>query len=330
MNFVERQKFYAKKKQKRIVLPEGSESRILSAAKILVDEGMAKEVILLGKIQDIEATAFSEKIDLSAFKLIDPNETELRAQFAQDYYELRKHKGMTLEQANEDILDTLRFGALLLRNDHVDAMVAGVERTTGDVLVAGFTIIKTKPGVKYASSCMVMDLPDKKWGNDGSMIFADCSTIPDPDAEQLAEIAIASCDSCKLFLNVEPVCALLSFSTKGSAHHPNVDKVIEALKIVKERRPDLNIDGELQLDAAIVADVAKKKAPSSPVAGKANVLIFPELQSANIGYKLTQRFGNAGAYGPFMQGFAKPISDLSRGATVTDIVNTCAVLLAQS
>lgn len=330
MNFVELQKFYAKKKQKRIVLPEGSERRILRAAKILINEGIAKEVVLLGKIQEIEATAFEEKIDLGAFKLIDPAQSDLKDRFTEDYYELRKHKGMTMKLAAEEIMDTLRFGALLLRNNYVDAMVAGVERTTGDVLVAGFTIVKTSPGVKYASSCMVMDLPNKKWGNEGSMIFADCSTIPDPDAEQLAEIAIASCESCKTFLGAEPICALLSFSTKGSAHHPDVDKVLAALKIVEERRPDLNIDGELQLDAAIVSEVAKKKAPGSPVAGKANVLIFPDLQSANIGYKLTQRFGNAGAYGPFMQGFSKPISDLSRGATETDVVNTCAVLLAQS
>ncbi len=329
MNFVERQRQLAKQKQKKIVLPEGTEPRIVQAAKILMDEELAKEVVLLGKKEAIEAAGKKENIDVSRFTLIDPATSDLREAFARDYYELRKHKGATLESAKEDILDTLRFGALLLRNDKVDAMVAGAERTTGDVLVAGFTIVKTAPGVKYASSCMVMDLPDKKWGKDGNMIFSDCATIPDPDVQQLAEIAIASCESCKKFLDAEPVCAMLSFSTKGSASHPNVDKVVEALKIVKEKRPDLNVDGELQLDAAVVEEVGKKKAPGSSVAGKANVLIFPDLQAANIGYKLVQRFGNAGAYGPFMQGFAKPISDLSRGATVTDVVNTCAVLLAQ-
>ncbi len=330
MNFVERQRQMAKEKQKRIVLPEGTEPRIVQAANILMDEGLAKEVVLLGKKENIQTACKKENIDAGRFTLIDPATSELREGFAQDYYELRKHKGMTLENAREEILDTLKFGALLLRNDKVDAMVAGAERTTGDVLVAGFTIVKTAPGVKYASSCMVMDLPDKKWGKDGNMIFSDCATIPDPDVQQLAEIAIASCESCKTFLGAEPICAMLSFSTKGSASHPNVDKVTQALKIVKEKRPDLNVDGELQLDAAIVEEVGKKKAPGSPVAGKANVLIFPDLQAANIGYKLVQRFGNAGAYGPFMQGFAKPISDLSRGATVTDVVNTCAVLLAQS
>ncbi|MGL4525207.1 MAG: phosphate acetyltransferase [Spirochaetia bacterium] len=329
MNFVERQKFYAKKKQQRIVLPEGAERRIVMAANILIDEGLAKEVVLLGKQTEIEATAFEAKIDLSKFTIIDPEHSEYRRKFAQDYTELRKHKGMSEELAYTEIVDSLKFGALLLRNDYVDAMVAGVERTTGDVLLAGFTIVKTLPGVKSASSCMVMDLPDKKWGVEGNMIFADCSTIPDPTPQQLAEITIASCESCQKFLETDPICAMLSFSTKGSASHPDVDKVIEALKIVKEKRPDLNVDGEMQLDAAVIPDVAKKKAPTSPVAGKANVLIFPDLQSANIGYKLTQRFGNAGAYGPFMQGFAKPISDLSRGATVDDIVNTCAVLLAQ-
>lgn len=330
MNFVERQRQLAKQKQKKIVLPEGSEPRIIQAAKILMDEGLAKEVVLLGNKEAVEAAAKKENVDISRFSLIDPVNSEFYEAFSQDYYELRKHKGVTPESARKDILDTLRFGALLLRSGKVDAMVAGAERTTGDVLLAGFTIVKTTPGVKYASSCMVMDLPDKKWGKDGNMIFADCATIPDPDVQQLAEIAIASCDSCKKFLDTEPICAMLSFSSKGSASHPNVDKVIQALNIVKERRPDLNIDGELQLDAAIVEEVGRKKAPGSPVAGKANVLIFPDLQAANIGYKLVQRFGNAGAYGPFMQGFAKPISDLSRGATVTDVVNTCAVLLAQS
>ncbi|MCP4154886.1 MAG: phosphate acetyltransferase, partial [bacterium] len=205
----------------------------------------------------------------------------------------------------------------------------GADNSTAKVVVAGFTIIKTAPGVKSASSCFVMDFPDKQWGKDGLMIFSDCATIPDPTTEQLSEITIQSSQSCKTFLQTEPVTAMLSFSTKGSASHPNVDKVLDALKLVKEKAPDLLVDGELQLDAAIVESVGEKKAPGSQVAGKANTLIFPDLQSGNIGYKIAQRFGNAGAYGPFMQGFAKPISDLSRGCSVADIVNTCAVTLTQ-
>jgi phosphate acetyltransferase len=330
MSFVERQKHMAKQKKKVLVLPEGTEPRTMQAARILLDEGIASQVILLGHGQAVQQAAVQHQVDLNGIYVVDVLQSSHLSAYAQEYYDLRKHKGMTLEQATEDIKEPLRFGAMMSRMGHADAMVAGAENTTGNVLLAGFNIIKTAEGVKSASSCMVMDMPDKKWGAQGSMIFSDCATIPDPTAEQLAEIAIASCESCKTFLGVEPVCALLSFSTKGSAKHPNVDKVVQALEIVKQRRPDLNVDGELQLDAALIPEVAQLKAPHSTVAGKANVLIFPDLQAGNIGYKLVQRLANAGAYGPFLQGFAKPISDLSRGATVSDIVNTCAVVLAQA
>lgn len=333
MDFVQRQKFLAKKNQKHIVLPEGYELRTLQAAKILVSENLAAKITLLGDPKEIEAVAFEANLDLDPtfFVVINPQKDDKKLeQYAQEYVRLRQHKGKTLEQARIDMQKVLNYGAMMVRLSDADCMVAGADHTTGDVLRAGFEIIKTAPNVKYASSCFVMDVADKNLGADGLLIFADCATIPNPNAEQLAEISIAACESCRNFLRVEPICALLSFSTYGSANHSDVDKVVEAVRLVKNKRPDLNVDGELQLDAALVGSVAKKKAPNSSVAGKANTLIFPDLQSGNIGYKLVQRFAKAGAYGPFMQGFARPISDLSRGATVEDIINTCAVMLAQA
>jgi phosphate acetyltransferase len=331
MHFVQRQKYMAKQSQKHLVLPEGYEPRTLQAARILLDEGLAACITLLGSKAEIEAIAFEWKVNLEGFEMIDSTKASERHEaYAEEYVRLRQHKGKTLEQARLDMNKVLNYGAMMVRLGDADCVVAGAQHTTAEVLRSGFEIIKTASGVKYASSCFVMDVPDKQWGADGMLIFADCATIPVPTSEQLAEIAIAACDSCRNYLKVEPICAMLSFSTFGSASHPEVDRVAEAVRLVRSKRPDLNVDGEMQLDAALVPDVAKKKAPQSPVAGKANVLIFPDLQSGNIGYKLVQRFANAGAYGPFMQGFARPISDLSRGATIEDIVNTCAVMLAQA
>jgi phosphate acetyltransferase len=333
MDFVQRQKFLAKKNQKHLVLPEGYEPRTLQAAKILMKEGLASRITLLGDPKEIEAIAFEVNLELDPafFEVVDPKaESEKHECYAKEYLRLRQHKGKTIEQARVDMTKVLNYGSMMVRLGDADCIVAGADHTTGDVLRSGFEIIKTAPSVKYASSCFVMDVPDTSMGADGLLIFADCATIPDPTAEQLAEIAIAACESCRSFLRVEPICAMLSFSTYGSATHANVDKVAEAVRLVKTKRPDLNVDGEMQLDAALDSGVAKKKAPTSPVAGKANTLIFPDLQSGNIGYKLVQRFAKAGAYGPFMQGFAKPISDLSRGATVEDIVTTCVVMLAQA
>ena len=330
MTFAETMKAKAKALQKALVLPEGTEPRTVAAARLIVDQHLASHVTLLGKVDAVAAVAAQHNISLAGIQVIDPEQSPLRQAYADEYYQLRKHKGMTEQEAYEGIASVLRWGAMMVRKQDAHAMVAGAENTTGNVLLASFTIIKTKPGIKSASSCFVMATDKKDLGTNGSFIFADCATIPEPTAEQLAEIAEEAAESCRMYLGAEPVVALLSYSTKGSAKGPLVDKVTAALQLLQAKRPDIQCDGELQLDVAIIPSVGKSKAPGSTVAGRANVLVFPDLQAGNIGYKLVQRLAGAEAFGPILQGFARPVSDLSRGCSIEDIVVTSAITLAQA
>ncbi|SKA92282.1 phosphate acetyltransferase [Caloramator quimbayensis] len=319
----------AKSDLKVIALPEGSEPRTLRAAEIIKKEGLA-EIILLGDESEIKNAAQKEGANIEGIKIIDPKTSEKSEFYAQQLYELRKSKGMTIEKAREMILDTMYFGAMMVKLKDADGMVSGAVHSTGDLLRPGMQIIKTAPGISIVSSVFVMEVPNEAYGEKGLFVFGDCAVNPNPTASELASIAVTSARTAKVLCGIEPKVAMLSFSTKGSAKHELVDKVVEATKLAKEMAPDIMIDGELQLDAAIVPKVASLKAPGSDVAGKANVLIFPDLQAGNIGYKLVQRLANAEAIGPICQGFAAPINDLSRGCSVEDIVNVVAITAVQA
>lgn len=308
----------AKLKSKTVILPESHDERVLKASEILTKEKICK-VITLGNPSKINEDAKRIGVDLSGVEVIDHLTHSKFAEFANIYYELRKKKGMTAEQAVEVMKRDIFFAAMMLREGLVDGSVAGSFASTADVMKAGIQIVGMPQGISIVSSFFLMLFKDKAFS------FADCAVVPNPDAQQLTDIAISTADNHKKLTGEEPLVAMLSFSTKGSAKHELADKVIQATEIVGTKRADLNVDGELQFDTAIVASIGKKKAPESKVAGLANVLVFPDLNAGNIGYKIAQRWGGAEAVGPMVQGLQKPFFDLSRGCSVDDIVNTASI-----
>ena len=319
----------AKADVKHILLPEGSEERTVQAARIITDEKIAK-VTLLGDEEEIKKVAEKFNVCLCGIDIINPLTDPDFEHYANGFYELRKAKGMTPEKARETIKNTLFYACMMIKEGKADGMVSGAINTTGNTLRPGLQIIKMAKGINTISSCFMMEIPNKEYGDNGLMLFGDCAININPNPDELASIAIATANTAKTLLGMDPKVAMLSFSTKGSAKHENVDKVTAALAKVKELAPDLDVDGELQADAAMVPKVAALKAPGSKVAGHANVLIFPDLQAGNIGYKLVQRLAGAEAVGPVSQGFAKPINDLSRGCSIADIVSVVAITAVQA
>ena len=319
----------AKKNPMRIVLPEATDARMLEAARNISDEKISR-VSLLGNSDEINKVAAAKGISLDGIDVVDIFAHPSKDRFISTFAERRRHKGMTPEKAAEILSDPLFFGAMMVKEGLADGMVAGAVNSTSNVLRASLQIIGPKEGIKTVSSCFLMIVPNCSYGADGTLMFGDCGVVPNPTAEQLADIAKSTADSMKALVGVEPVVAMLSFSTYGSATDPIVDKVIEATKMAKQKWPDLSVDGELQADAALIESIGKRKAPNSAVAGRANTVIFPDLNAGNISYKLVERLAKAEAYGPLLQGLALPVNDLSRGCCARDIYNTIAITSVQA
>lgn len=330
MGLLERIRANAQKLNKRIVLAEGTEERTLRAADYVLKEEIA-QIILLGNAKEIKQKAYEFSLNhIESAVIIDPLDHPAKDTYIDLLVEIRKSKGLSREDASKLVEDPLYLAVLLIKNGDADGEVAGALNSTGDVLRPAFQIVKTLPGISVVSGAFIMMLPDTSFGSNGILVFADCAVHPLPNARELAEIAVASAKTARAIAGIEPKVAMLSFSTKGSGKHELVDKVVEATRIAREIDPTLEIDGELQADAAIIESIGRKKAPGSTIAGKANVLVFPSLESGNIAYKLVQRMAHAEAVGPVLQGMAAPINDLSRGCSVEDIINLIAITATQA
>ncbi|MCR5235381.1 MAG: phosphate acetyltransferase [Lachnospiraceae bacterium] len=330
MGFIDRIKDRARQDVKKIVMPESNDRRTLIAAHKILKENIA-DIIMVGKEDKIMEGAKWLELDLSRISVVDPENTDKFDLYADTLYELRKNKGMTPEKARERLLtDYLMFGVMMVKMKDADGMVAGACHATADVLRPSLQVLKTAPGVELVSGFFILDVPNCEYGSNGTFLFADCGLNQDPNAEELAAIANSSSKSFTNLVGAKPIIAMLSHSTKGSAKHELVDKVVQATEIAKDKYPYLSIDGELQTDAAIIPSVAATKAPGSEVAGNANVLIFPNLDAGNIGYKLVERLAKAEAYGPMLQGLSRPVNDLSRGCTAEDIVGVVALTAVQA
>ena len=330
MTFIDTMKEKARKDIKNIVLPEADDVRVLKATEMVLNEGFAN-IILIGDTDEIKNLAKENDINIDGVQIINPlTSTKLR-KYSDDLYELRKAKGMTIEQAQELLKTNSRyFATMMVKSGDADGFVSGANHPTSDTLRPALQILKTAPNTKLVSAFFVMVVPECDYGENGIFVFADCGLNEYPDAEALSEIAISSAESFKELVGKEPKVAMLSYSTMGSAHSPLTEKVVEATKLSKSKKPNLICDGEIQLDAAILPEIAERKAPNSPLKGKSNILIFPDLDAGNIGYKLTQRFGKAEAYGPLCQGISKAVNDLSRGCSSSDIAGVVAITAVQA
>ena len=329
MSFINDIKQRAKQDIKTIILPESNDLRVIKATEQVLKEGYS-DIILIGNKEEIKKLSKENNIDISKAKIVDPLKSDKFSEYAEKFYELRKAKGMTLDKAKEIMKDNVYFGMMMVKQGDGDGLVSGACHSTADTLRPALQILKTAPGTKLVSAFFFMVVPNCEYGENGAFVFGDCGLNEYPDPEALSEIAISSSKSFKQLVGKEPKVAMLSYSSYGSAHSPLTDKVVEATKLLKEKVPELIADGELQLDAAIIPEIAASKAPGSPLKGEANTLIFPDLDAGNIGYKLVQRFAKAEAYGPLCQGIARPVNDLSRGCSAEDIAGVVAITAVQA